>query len=116
MLTELSSKKGAATENSTFLLYLLYMLYNRITLYKLSLYEQPNWADVLKTRRGDVPAARAGRLPAHLQGDVVPPIREQDRKSLTGMDTFDPQQAAWGADRRLPGQVTESEQLSFPML
>ena len=69
-----------------FTLYQLFLLYTLSMLYSLNFFKQANRTDVLKARYRDVPAAGAGRLPAHLQGDVMPAIREQGREPLAGLD------------------------------
>ena len=98
-----------------FILYQLSLLRILIILYNLNLCKQANRTDNLKTRCRDIPAAGAGRLPAHLQGDIMPPIREQGRKPTHRHGCPGPPGAAEGADQRLLGLVTESEQFLFPL-
>lgn len=82
----LKAPKKTGMDNLTPVLYTVYKLCLLFNLYILYLHKQPHRADVPETRRRNVPAAGACRLPAHLQRNVVPPIREQGRESLPGMD------------------------------
>lgn len=80
---------GAATPDRhriLFNMFSLFKLHNTYILCNLNLHKYSHRAHVLVTGSGDVPAARASQLPAYLQSDIVPPIREQGRKALPCMD------------------------------
>ncbi|ERI81186.1 hypothetical protein HMPREF0239_00227 [Clostridium sp. ATCC BAA-442] len=49
------------------------------------LHEKANRTHTLKSRRGYVPAPGACRLPGHFQGNLMPPVRAQGRKTLPGV-------------------------------
>ena len=60
----------------------------------LYLHKQSNRTDIRKAGGGDVPAGRAGFVPAHLQRDVVSAVRKQGPEALSGMDAVAVQQQA----------------------
>ena len=53
------------------------------------LHEEANWADILVSRCGDIPAGGAHGLKADLQADLMPAIRHQRLKAFSSMDAMD---------------------------